>query len=126
MQWLISPLISHSGPAADLPQPTVSRHAAEPMATAMEKTKATPMNITKEAVAALSQHFVTTSWPLNKTLPRSKLNKELAVIQLNYRVLELQVDQQLKKYNGKKYCPREVILSQLSEKIKVVVRWMIF
>jgi hypothetical protein len=95
--------------------------AAEPAVTATAKTKATPTRITKEAVASLSLHFASTSWPLNKALPRGKLSKELAAIQLEYGLAKSQVARQLKNFKDKKYRLKDIVLSQSPEQIKEVL-----
>ena len=83
------------------------------MATA--KTKTAPTQITKEAVAALSLRFASTSWHLNKDLPGGKLNKELTAIHHKYGLAKLKVVRQLKQFKEKKYHLKNIVLLQLPE-----------
>ena len=110
-----------SGPSTAPPRLTTPPPVAGPAVTATKKTKATPTQIVKQAIATQSQQFRFTSLPLNKALPRSKISKEHAAIHLAHGLIKLHVLRQLKHFKDKKYRLKDVVLSWTPEQISEVL-----
>jgi hypothetical protein len=83
--------------------------------------KITPAKITKETIATLSQHFVTTPLPLIKALPRGNFGKKLVTTKLAHELVKLQVLRQLNDFKEKKYQLKDIVLLQLLEQTREIL-----
>jgi len=74
--------------------------------------------ITREAKVALKAFFNEKSWPLNKCLPRGKLEGELETIMKNHKLDKSQLSRQLANYKKEKFGHSTITLAHNTDMLK--------